>query len=442
MTERLRFLQFSEDDRAALHAFLPTLHEGLPTMISAFYDHLCQFPVLAAMFESKAVMEQKGAAQARHWEAMFAARFDQDYLTSVTRIGQTHSRIGLEPRYYIGAYGFALSHLHALALQHPARRLSVISPKPAPLITAINKVVILDIDLVITVYLEQNRITYQERLAGLAGTFERELSPIIAELAAQAQTMRRAADTMTTVAHDASEQAAAVAAGAEEASMNVQAVASATEELHASVEEISRQVAQSNEITTGAVKAAENTNASVHELGAAAQKIGDVVSLISNIAAQTNLLALNATIEAARAGDAGKGFAVVASEVKDLASQTAKATESITAQVTAMQAATQTAIKAIEGIVATIGTINQIAGTIAAAVEQQGAATQEIARNVQEVASATQLVSANIGGVGTAASTSDTTARQVLDTAVRLGEQAGDLRTHVDEFLGKLRVAA
>jgi len=179
----------------------------------------------------------------------------------------------------------------------------------------------------------------------------------------------------------------------------------------------------------------------VQGLSAAAQKIGDVVKLISDIASQTNLLALNATIEAARAGEAGKGFAVVASEVKGLANQTAKATEEISAQVAAMQGATSEAVTAIQGIGGTIGTINEIATTIAAAVEEQGAATQEIARNVQGAAEGTHQVSANIVGVNQAAAETGAAADQVLTSAEELGRQAETLRADIDSFLAEIRAA-
>ena len=179
----------------------------------------------------------------------------------------------------------------------------------------------------------------------------------------------------------------------------------------------------------------------VQGLSAAAQKIGDVISLISDIASQTNLLALNATIEAARAGEAGRGFAVVASEVKSLASQTAKATEDISAQVIAMQSATIEAVQAIHNSGTTIGSINEIAIVIAAAVEEQRAATQEIARNVQQAAQGTDIVSSNIGGVTDAATETGKAADRVLTSAEELTAQAASLRTKVDSFLINIRAA-
>jgi methyl-accepting chemotaxis protein len=275
----------------------------------------------------------------------------------------------------------------------------------------------------------------------MADDFESGVRASLDTLASAATEMRATSQSMSATAEETSAQATTVATAAEEASANVQTVAAATEELSSSVSEISRQVTESTRIAGRAVDEAQRTNVTVQGLSAAAQKIGDVVKLISDIASQTNLLALNATIEAARAGDAGKGFAVVASEVKSLANQTARATEEISAQVAAMQAATGAAVQAIHGIGSTIGTINEIATTIASAVEEQGAATQEIARNVHEAAQGTGQVSSNIVGVNQAAAETGTAAVQVLTSAEALGKQAAMLRADVDKFLAKIRAA-
>jgi methyl-accepting chemotaxis protein len=218
-------------------------------------------------------------------------------------------------------------------------------------------------------------------------------------------------------------------------------VATATEELSSSIAEITRQVTQSARIAGQAVEESSRTTSTVRGLAEGAAKIGDVVKLINDIAGQTNLLALNATIEAARAGEAGKGFAVVAAEVKNLATQTAKATEEIAAQVGMIQQATGNSVAAIEGIGGTIGQINEIATTIASAVEEQGAATQEISRNVQQASAGTQEVSSNIGGVSQAAAETGAAASQVLSAADELSRQAETLRKEVGTFLADVRAA-
>jgi len=218
-------------------------------------------------------------------------------------------------------------------------------------------------------------------------------------------------------------------------------LAAAVEELNASIGEIAQQVNQSAKIAGAAVDQANSANSEVQGLALAAQKIGDVVKLISEIAAQTNLLALNATIEAARAGEAGRGFAVVASEVKALASQTSKATDEISAQIGAIQGATQSSVEAIQGITTTIGRVNEIASAIAAAVEEQGAATREIARNVAEAARGTGEVSENISGVNEAARETGVSATRVVDSAAALSRNGETLKVQVDSFLREVRAA-
>jgi methyl-accepting chemotaxis protein len=274
-----------------------------------------------------------------------------------------------------------------------------------------------------------------------ADRFEAKVSGLASGLSTAATDLRGTATSMSTTAAQTNQQASTVAASAEEASAGVQSVAAAAEELSASISEISRQVTQSSVIANKAVEDAGRTNTIVRALSEGAQKIGNVVQLISNIAGQTNLLALNATIEAARAGEAGKGFAVVASEVKNLAAQTAKATDEIGSQIGQIQAATAEAVEAIKGITTTIEEVNSIATSISLAVEAQGAATAEIARNVQRTAASTQDVTANIGGVSQAANSTGAAANQVLGAASALSRQADELTGEVRSFLVSVRAA-
>ena len=293
------------------------------------------------------------------------------------------------------------------------------------------------------VRLQETRGAAQRKsdMTKLANDFEGAVGAIIQTVSSASTELEVSANRMSSTAARAQQQTSVVAAASEEASANVQSVASATEEMASSVNEISRQVQESSRIANEAVDQARTTNDRVGELAKAASRIGDVVELINNIAGQTNLLALNATIEAARAGEAGRGFAVVASEVKALAEQTAKATGEISMQITGIQNATQESVGAIKQIGDTIGRMSEIASTIAAAVEEQGAATQEISRNVQQAAHGTTQVSSNIGDVQRGASETGSASAQVLSAAQLLSQDSERLKAEVGRFLNSVRAA-
>ncbi|HVJ53712.1 MAG TPA: methyl-accepting chemotaxis protein [Aliidongia sp.] len=285
------------------------------------------------------------------------------------------------------------------------------------------------------------KMSRAHKVDDLTRAFEKEMVVIVQGVTTQATELQTTAQSMSSAAGRASSQAATVAAASEQATQNVNMVAASTEELAASVREISQQVLHSTRMTGEAVTQAGSTNEQIQGLAHAAQKIGEVVKLINGIASQTNLLALNATIEAARAGDAGKGFAVVATEVKALANQTAEATEEISAQITAIQEATKVSVLSIQTITKTIVKVNETATAIASAVEEQGAATQEIARNVSEAAKGTADVTSNISGVNQAAQQTGAAATDVLAAASNLSRNGELLQTQMGKFLRDMRAA-
>ncbi len=287
----------------------------------------------------------------------------------------------------------------------------------------------------------QGEAEKRRALGELASRFEARVRGIVEAVSEAASEMQSTAQGLTASAEGTRQRALAVASGAGQATTNVQTVAAASEELSASIAEIGRQVVQAASTAKSAAEEGRKTDHSVASLAEAAEKIGEVVALINDIASQTNLLALNATIEAARAGEAGKGFAVVASEVKSLATQTAKATDDIRAQIASIQGETQSAVQAIRSISSTIMAVNEISSSIASAVEEQTAATQEITRNVQQAAAGTRDVSQNITGVSDAVEKAGSVAQSVKHAADGLAEQAQALRHEVDQFLATLRAA-
>lgn len=276
-------------------------------------------------------------------------------------------------------------------------------------------------------------------LADAIANFEQKMTSAMSQVGAAAETMRVTSHGMAATADQTSSRATESAAGTEEATTNVQTVASATTQLSASIAEISRQVTHASGIARAAVDTARRTTETVRELSGSSEKIGHVVGLIQDIAAQTNLLALNATIEAARAGEAGRGFAVVAAEVKNLAGQTTKATEDITAQIAAIQVTTRSTVSAIGEISGTIDRMNEASAAISAAVEEQSVTTDEIGRNITEAASGTRVVAQAMSQVQAAAEDTRAAARGVLEAADQVVRQAGEMGQEVTAFLSTVR---
>ena len=437
---RLRFIRMDDDLRAALRAAKPLIASALPQILDQFYTHIRQFPEVARLFTNPALMNHAKAMQIKHWEKISDARFDEDYVASVMRIGETHHRLGLEPQWYIGGYSFLITGLARAIVTNAERsrfNRTAARETTAKMLTAIVTAALLDMDFAIAVYLDSGLRAKQETLDRLGASFRN----VIATVSSASVELEATVGTLDQTSESTRRSATAVTTASEQASASVQVVASATEQLMGSLNEITRQVQKSNGIAADAVGQAKKIDARIAELSQAAGEIDKVVMLITAIAKQTNLLALNATIEAARAGKSGQGFSVVAQEVKTLAAQTAEATDEISDHIAGIQAATSDSIATIKEIGSTIGRIAEIASAIARAVEEQNAATQEIASNAEQAAESTQHVTQNISEVNKATGETSSASKQVLASAKSLATQSVRLTGEVDEFLNSIRVA-
>ncbi len=436
MDRRLRFAQITETSREDIRSAWRVIEGEVPALLTAFYNHLRSEPDMARMIGERQPSLQN--AQIKHWERLFSASFDLDYVESVDRIGRAHARIGLEPSWYIAGYQFVLTNLAERVVAK-----SFLQPKRLQrVLRAMNQAILMDLDLAISTYgdiLIEERERRTSAINQAISAFETKVGEVLTSVGGAVQRMDDTAKGLTSRSSAASEESISAAAAAEETSNNVQTVASATEQLSASIQEISQQVTNANSVVEEASGLTKQSAEEVERLSEAAERIGSVVGIIQDIAEQTNLLALNATIEAARAGEAGKGFAVVASEVKALASQTAKATEEIGSNISAIQSTTGDAVASIGSIRSSMDKVREVTTTIASAVEEQGAATQEISSNIQMTAAASQTLSVNVTEVNGAISHAKTAADDMILTLDDVSEQSQMLSIEIDKFFADLR---
>ena len=441
LDERMRFVAIDAQTRAGLADLRPIVVAALPAVLDGFYAHLQVWPQMAAMFGAGKTMARAKAAQTTHWHALFSGRFDAEFEQSARRVGRVHATIGLEPRWYIGGYSHVLTRLTDAVIHATTSRLHPNPTRTAAMLRALQQVVLLDMDLAISIYLDEKQADYDQKTAALADNFDSKLGGHVEAMVAASADLRAAAQDMNGTADATAQRATIVSAAAEECNASLETVAAASEELSASIAEIGQHVHHSTTTVGRTVAAGERALSTAESLAGVADQIGDVVKLIGDVAGRTNLLALNATIEAARAGDAGKGFAVVASEVKALATQTTKATETVRGQIATLQSATQETLRAIREISERINDMSGVATAIAAAVEQQSAATSEISRSVQEVSMATRDVASNIVEVDAAAKRSGATADRVLQSAAEQADITHKLRAEAVTFIREIRAA-
>ncbi|MEJ0020465.1 MAG: protoglobin domain-containing protein [Acetobacteraceae bacterium] len=427
---RLRFLRLDEQASARLRQLLPLVQASLPAIADQFYGYIGQHPQLQSLLPVNRLDSLK-QAQIGHWQQLFQGSFDTAYFERAVLVGRTHERIGLQPRWYSGAYCLILEKVLAVLATKARNRRTLVDD-----IAVVMRAAFLDMDLAVSTYIQVGEANHMRReMLAISDVLEREMDLTAEEIGSKAERLASMADRLGEVAQQVRAMAEAVSTAVETAAQNVQTVASATTELEASSREISNHVGRAAGMTQDAVQQVSATGATVQDLSAASGRIADVVGLIRSVAGQTKLLALNATIEAARAGEAGRGFAVVASEVKSLARQTEEAIGNVNSQAQAIAGATTSAAAMVAKIASQVHAVHAISAEIAASTDQQRSATAEIMRNVTLAAEHTDTVAARAHDMLEHAQTTDISARQFRTLAKSVSTEIQDLHRRMAVIL-------
>jgi methyl-accepting chemotaxis protein len=361
--------------------------------------------------------------------------FGGGYAGIVADLQAAHARLGISMANYFQGFTFILNALAAVVVGEHRRDPAVLTAA----LSALNQVIFLEMDFTLSHHIAGIEARAAAERDALAAALDNDVQSVVADLARANQDLQSAATAMGGVAAEAGQSAAVVDEATGHAAENVDAVADAADRLNASIGAIGEQLSRSAELAERGVSEAQRTDQSIDSLAAAAHRIGEVVKLISAIARQTNLLALNATIEAARAGEAGKGFAVVASEVKNLANQTSRATDEITGQVNAIQAATKDTVAVIRVISATIKELDGISGAVSGAMIEQSDSVRQIAQNLGAAKNSAHRANAAAVQVHATADRTSAAARQVIGAADKVGDGSALLDRAMQDFLRELR---